>query len=55
VAAALDRIDVIHPGRFTTAIMFRRCGKCGERNIVRDEWFVCGLCGTELPAEWNFV
>jgi hypothetical protein len=55
VAAALDHIGVPHPGRFTTEVVFRRCGKCGERNVVKDGWFVCGACGAELPAEWNFA
>lgn len=54
VAAALDRIGVAHPGRFTVEVVFRRCEGCGERNVVRDGWFVCGVCGAELPAEWNF-
>lgn len=54
VAAALDSIGVAHPGRFTDEIVFRRCLGCGERNIVKDGWFVCGSCGTELPADWNF-
>lgn len=54
VAAALDRIGVWHPGRFTTEVVFRRCEGCGERNVVKDGWFVCGVCGAELPQEWNF-
>jgi hypothetical protein len=54
VAAALDRIGVPHPGRFTTAVVFRLCEKCGERNVVKDGWFVCGVCGAELSAGWNF-
>jgi hypothetical protein len=54
VAAALDQIGVAHPGRFTTEVVFRRCVGCGERNVVRDGWFVCGVCGAGLPAEWNF-
>jgi hypothetical protein len=54
VAAALDRIGVAHPGRFTIEIAFRRCEACGERNVVKDGWFVCGVCGADLPAEWNF-
>ena len=54
VAAALDRIGVPHPGRFTQETVFRRCERCGERNVVRDGWFVCGVCGAELPAGWNF-
>jgi hypothetical protein len=45
---------VPHPGQFTTEIVFRRCEKCGERNVVRDGWLVCGVCGAELPARWNF-
>jgi hypothetical protein len=51
VAAALDYIGVPHPGRFTVEVVFRRCGKCGERNVVKDGWFVCGA---DLPAGWNF-
>jgi hypothetical protein len=54
VAAALDRIGIVHPGRFTIEVVFRRCEKCGERNVVKDDWFVCGLCGAELPRQWNF-
>jgi hypothetical protein len=54
VAAALDRLAVRHPGRFTTEVVFRRCPKCGERNVVREGWFVCGVCGADLPSGWNF-
>ncbi len=54
VAAALDAIGVPHPNAFTVPIMFRLCPKCKERNIVKDEWFVCELCGADLPETWNF-
>jgi hypothetical protein len=54
VAAALDRAGVPHPGRFTWALIFRRCPKCGQRNVVKDGWFVCSVYGSDLPAEWNF-
>jgi hypothetical protein len=54
VAAALDRVGIPHPGRFTQAVIFRRCPACGQRNLVKDGAFVCGVCGTELPAGWNF-
>ncbi len=54
VAAVLDRIGIPHPRRFTLEIVFRRCPACGDRNIVRDGWFVCGICGADLPAAWNF-
>jgi hypothetical protein len=35
-------------------VMFRRCVKCGERNVVKGGWFVCGVCEAELPQQWNF-
>lgn len=54
VADALDRAGIPHPERFTTEITFRRCEACGERNVVKDGWFVCGVCGADLPAAWNF-
>lgn len=54
VAAALDQVAVPHPGRFTTEITFRRCEACGERNVVKDGWFACGVCGADLPSVWNF-
>lgn len=54
VAAALDRARLPHPGRYTAEVIFRRCPSCGERNVVRDGWFVCAICGRDLPHEWNF-
>ena len=54
VASALDAIGVRHPGGFTTEIVFRRCERCGQRNVIKDEAFECGACGGSLPAEWNF-
>jgi hypothetical protein len=54
VAAALDRIGVSHPGRFTDEFTFRRCPRCGERNLVRDDDFGCAICGADLPLTWNF-
>jgi len=54
VAAALDRAGIAHPARFTHEVIFRRCLSCQERCIVKDGWFVCAVCGTELPADWNF-
>ncbi len=54
VETALDRIGLRHPGQFTTAVVFRLCPKCNERNIVKDSWFYCQLCDAILPALWNF-
>jgi hypothetical protein len=55
VGAALDRLDISHPGGFTQNITFRRCPSCRERNIVRDDIFVCALCDSDLPKSWNFA
>lgn len=55
VGRALDRLGVTHTGRFTTEVIFRRCPACGERNVVKDGWFVCQICGGELPLAWNFA
>jgi len=54
VSAALDRLGVSHPGDFTDKVVFRRCPACGERNIVRESDYTCALCGSALPAMWNF-
>jgi len=54
VARALDRMGVCHPGRFTDEFTFRRCHRCGERNVVRDSDFTCAICEAELPVSWNF-
>jgi hypothetical protein len=54
VAAALDRIGVPHPSRFTQEVVFRRCPACGERNVVKNGWYWCGLCDGEPPTTWDF-
>ncbi|MEU6354848.1 hypothetical protein ABZ896_36965 [Streptomyces sp. NPDC047072] len=53
VARALELAGVGHPGRFTHAVVFRRCEECGERSIVREGDFVCVFCGSDLPLAWN--
>jgi hypothetical protein len=53
VARALHRAGLRHPAGFTQRIVFRSCPACRERNIVRDDDFVCALCGAALPSEWN--
>lgn len=54
VEAAFDQIGLNHPGRFTCEVIFRRCQKCGERNIVKDSWYYCMICSSELSRTWNF-
>lgn len=54
VSSALDRAGIKHPGGFTTEVIFRRCTKCGERNIIKDSWYFCGICDANLSSGWNF-
>lgn len=54
VASALDAIPVGRPDDFTTRLVFRLCPACSERNIVKDAWFICDLCGADLHEDWNF-
>ncbi|MEU8033262.1 hypothetical protein AB0C13_32355 [Streptomyces sp. NPDC049099] len=53
VAQALERAGLGHPGSFTHEVIFRRCGVCGQHNIVRDGHFVCVFCDADLPEWWN--
>lgn len=53
VAAALDRAGLGHPPEFTHPIVFRRCRQCRQRNIVKDDHYVCAVCGDPLPTTWN--
>ncbi|MET8163416.1 hypothetical protein ABZT34_04035 [Streptomyces sp. NPDC005329] len=53
VAAALDRARIGRPDGFTHALVFRRCERCGENNVVREGVFVCVFCDGDLPLVWN--
>ncbi|MEV7210516.1 MULTISPECIES: hypothetical protein [unclassified Streptomyces] len=53
VARALDAAELRRPSGFTHEVVFRRCPDCQERNIVREDDFVCVFCGSDLPAAWN--
>jgi hypothetical protein len=55
VAVALDAVPVPRPNDFTTRVEFRLCPGCNERNLVKDGWLVCDLCGAALPENWNFA
>ncbi len=54
VEAALEHVSPNFPSDFTTKVIFRLCPKCKERNVVKDSWFICELCGANLPELWNF-
>jgi hypothetical protein len=51
--AVLDRLGLTHSGSFTTSYLFRRCEHCGQRNVIKDRVFECGVCGAALPKFWN--
>ena len=53
VAEALSRAGLIAPEGFTLACEFRRCIGCESLNLVKDGVFECGVCGSELPADYN--
>jgi hypothetical protein len=53
VAAALDQAGLAHPDGFTSRFLFRRCPRCQERNVVKEDDFVCAACGSDLPQAWN--
>lgn len=54
VERALENAKLSHPAEFTTAYTFRRCEQCQMINLVKEGWFKCEVCGTVLPAGWNF-
>jgi len=54
VERALEQTGISFPSDFTTRFIFRRCAKCGTKNIVKDNWYVCGVCQAVLSAVWNF-
>jgi len=54
VELALNKIGIEHPGEFEPSFEFRRCVHCSQTNIIKDQWFVCDVCGAALPAHWNY-
>lgn len=54
VQVALEQANISHPGQFTRSFQFRLCPNCGQRNLIKDQWFQCGVCSHELPLQWNF-
>lgn len=53
VAKALDAIGLRHPARFTIEFIFRRCPKCTQINLVKENLFFCAVCEANLPIIWN--
>ncbi|WP_394833009.1 hypothetical protein LVJ94_41555 [Pendulispora rubella] len=52
---ALEGAGIPHPREFSSAFIFRRCPNCFERNLIKDDVFVCDICDTALPRTWNFA
>jgi len=53
LASTLERAGIDAPTWWTHSFEFRVCVSCGERAIVKDEWFVCEFCAEELPERYN--
>jgi len=54
VRAALDGIVARLPDAFSNAFTFRRCPSCAQILIIKDNWFVCDVCDSDVPETWNF-
>lgn len=54
VAQALKTTNVAHPDGWTLTCLFRLCDACGSKNLVKDGWFMCGVCDAPLSKTWNF-
>jgi hypothetical protein len=53
VARSLVAAGFSVPEGFALSCEFRRCLQCGDINLVKDGFFVCGSCEAELPARYN--
>ncbi|OKH52735.1 hypothetical protein NIES2101_13610 [Calothrix sp. HK-06] len=54
VASALSQANLSCPSDFTSKFVFSLCEVCSTTNIVKYDWFYCGVCNSYLPKEWNF-
>ena len=55
VQQAIKSIGLRCPDRFEPELIFRRCPKCDQTNLVKDSYFYCAVCNSELPEDWNFL
>jgi len=55
VSKALTKIDgLIIPDKFEPSFTFSYCSRCKQRQIVRDDFYYCAICGEELLSEEDF-
>jgi Zn finger protein HypA/HybF involved in hydrogenase expression len=50
----MEKTGIMHPENFSVSYDFRRCEKCSAKVLVKENWFYCYECGSELPQKWNF-
>jgi len=54
VAAALRDVAPSPLDGFSQEFIFRRCTSCGQTLVIKDNWFVCDVCGADVSTSWNF-
>jgi hypothetical protein len=55
VSSALERAGIAPLNGFTAEFIFRKCLGCDTKNIVKDVWYECEVCGSSLSRDWNFA
>ncbi|WP_145230449.1 hypothetical protein [Gimesia algae] len=53
VDSALKQLGIQYPDFFEPAYDFRRCPRCTQINLIKDNYYYCAVCETDLPAFWN--
>lgn len=53
VTISLNKAKIEHPDNFTIAFEFRRCDSCNTLNLIKDNFYYCSVCDSELPKKWN--
>ena len=53
VAVSLVAAGLPSPDGLTLACKYRRCEACQGLNLVKDQDFECGMCGADLPLNYN--
>ncbi len=53
VCKALKKAGIAGIDNFTTEFEFRKCTQCDSLNVVKEDWFVCAVCDSDLSKSWN--
>jgi hypothetical protein len=48
VAKALNQLAISHPNGFSYQFIFRQCKICQTINIIKENLFICAVCGNPL-------